>query len=134
MAHSVEVRLPFLDYRLVALAFQLPSEVKLRSPWNKWILRRAMRGRIPDNVRLRREKFGFPVPVDSWFRTVWYDPMRDLLDEPLLRQAEICDVDAIASDLRAHRSGAVSVGPALFDVAQVAMWLRLCYRSGVRLG
>ena len=41
MAHSVEARLPFMDYRLVSYAFQLPGEMKIRGPWNKYVLREA---------------------------------------------------------------------------------------------
>ena len=59
--------MPFLDYRLVSLAFQLPAEWKMRAPWNKFVLRAAMRGRIPETVRTRRDKMGFPVPLNEWF-------------------------------------------------------------------
>lgn len=133
MAHSVEVRLPFLDYRLVSLAFQLPSEFKLCSPWNKWLLRKGMEGRIPECVRQRPEKFGFPTSVDKWFRTAWYEPMRGLLHDPLLKNLEILNIEAIRQDLEAHRMGNKSAGAALFDIAQLAMWLQLCHRSGVIL-
>ncbi|MFI5248056.1 MAG: asparagine synthase (glutamine-hydrolyzing), partial [Nitrospirales bacterium] len=67
MAHSVEIRLPFLDYRLVSLVFNMTADWKLRGPWNKVVLREAMRQRIPESVRTRVDKMGFPVPDQKWF-------------------------------------------------------------------
>jgi asparagine synthase (glutamine-hydrolysing) len=61
MAHSIESRAPFLDYRLVSLAFRLPSDWRMRGPWNKYVLREAMRHRIPAPIANRVEKWGFPV-------------------------------------------------------------------------
>ena len=93
MAHSVEVRLPFLDYRLVSLAFQLADDWKLDGPWNKRLLRSAMQGRIPELVRTRVDKMGFPIPIDNWFRGAWYQPMKELLNDPVLRDAKVCDLE-----------------------------------------
>jgi asparagine synthase (glutamine-hydrolysing) len=131
MASSLEVRLPFLDYRLVSLAFALPDRVKLQGPWNKHLLRESMRGRIPEIVRTRPDKMGFPTPIDDWFRKDWHAPMRELIDEcaPLLQG--ICDTQAIARDLEQHRQGLVNQGGALFKAAQLALWLRQCRASRV---
>src|SRR5690606_17151554 len=79
VAHSVELRLPFLDYRLVSLSFSLSARWKLNGPWNKHLLREAMRNRIPEIVRARPDKMGFPTPSDAWFRGPWYEPMRTLI-------------------------------------------------------
>ncbi|MCU0241543.1 MAG: asparagine synthase (glutamine-hydrolyzing) [Vicinamibacteria bacterium] len=62
MAFGIETRTPFLDYRLVELGLGLPCEALMRDGWTKSILREAMRGLIPDSVRLRRRKLGFPTP------------------------------------------------------------------------
>ncbi len=67
MAHSLEVRAPFLDHRMVEFAFSLPSSFKLKSGSGKYILRRMLNGSLPREV-LERKKAGFAVPVDSWFR------------------------------------------------------------------
>ncbi len=66
MAHSVESRLPFLDYRLVELALALPTAVKLRNGYGKWVLREAAKGRIPEAIRLARYKRGFDVQQGQW--------------------------------------------------------------------
>jgi asparagine synthase (glutamine-hydrolysing) len=133
MAHSLEARLPFLDYRLVSLAFRLGDDWKLRAPWNKYLLRESMRGRIPENVRARADKFGFPSPVDVWCRGPWYEGIRELLESPLLQRLEVCNVQRIRTDLERHKRGEVNIGTRLFDVAQLVLWLGMCERSGVAL-
>ncbi|MEW6127508.1 MAG: asparagine synthase (glutamine-hydrolyzing) [Acidobacteriota bacterium] len=67
MAASIESRVPFLDHKLVEFAARLPVNMKLRGRTTKYILREAMRGRLPKAI-LSRRKMGFPVPVGSWLR------------------------------------------------------------------
>ncbi|MBC7657259.1 MAG: asparagine synthase (glutamine-hydrolyzing), partial [Frankiaceae bacterium] len=122
MAHSVEVRLPFLDHRLVALAFGLGSEWKLRGPWNKYVLREAMRARIPESVRSRVDKMGFPTDMAQWFRGTLYQPLREVLNDPGFRQNPLFDANALAADLEAHRSGRVNHADRLFATAQFHLW------------
>ena len=66
MAHGVELRVPFLDPEVVEFCARLPVELKLRGFTEKYLLRVAARGLIPDAV-VRRRKFAFSVPVDRWF-------------------------------------------------------------------
>jgi asparagine synthase (glutamine-hydrolysing) len=118
MAHSVETRLPFLDYRLVSLVFNMASEWKLRGPWNKFVLREAMRQRIPESVRTRVDKMGFPVPDQKWFAQDLYGPMQDLLASQAVRERGIYNVRTISDDLQRHRGGHIDVARRLFNVAQ----------------
>jgi asparagine synthase (glutamine-hydrolysing) len=67
MAFSVEVRLPFLDPRVVEFALALPPELVWRAGTTKWLLRRAMRGLVPDLVLDRRDKIGYETPQERWF-------------------------------------------------------------------
>jgi len=66
MAHSIEARLPFLDYRAVETALSLPGNVKIRDGWSKWVLRKFMVGRMPDAVTWRKNKLGFEAPEKLW--------------------------------------------------------------------
>jgi len=66
MAHSLEGRVPFLDHPLVEFACGLPPRLRLRSGETKYLLKRVLKGRVPDEV-LTRPKQGFGVPVDVWF-------------------------------------------------------------------
>jgi len=79
MAHSIESRLPFLDHRLAELVFSMDPELFMNHGKNKYILRSAMRGILPDEVLDRRAKFGFPVPQARWIYHNLREPIRDLL-------------------------------------------------------
>lgn len=67
MRHSIETRLPFLDYRLVELSLSLPGSVKISKGWTKHVLRQSMAGKMPDSIVWRRNKFGFEAPERLWF-------------------------------------------------------------------
>ena len=69
MAQAREIRLPFLDYRLVSLLVPLPIELKLRDGWTKWIFRQAIEPLLPNAIAWRKDKQNFIVPQNEWFRT-----------------------------------------------------------------
>jgi asparagine synthase (glutamine-hydrolysing) len=68
MAHSVESRLPFLDYRVAEFLMGLPAEMKLWNATTKQVLREAMRGTLPEPIRVRMDKMGFITPEEKWVR------------------------------------------------------------------
>jgi asparagine synthase (glutamine-hydrolysing) len=68
MAHGVETRMPFMDWRLVTYCFALPETSKIGGGFTKRVLRQAMEGLMPDPIRLRRNKFGFVSPINTWTR------------------------------------------------------------------
>lgn len=122
MAHSIEVRLPFLDHRLVSLVFGMRSNWKLRGPWNKYVLREGMRGRIPESVRSRVDKMGFPTNASSWFKGELYEPLRAVLTDPGFRRSDLFDAASVAGALDAHKAGKVDVSGQLFTAAQIHIW------------
>ncbi len=122
MAHSIEVRMPFLDYRLVSLGFQLPDGWKVRGPWNKYVLREAMRETVPESVRNRPDKMGFPIPQKEWFAGPFYDRVQDLLSSREVKERGIYNVDAIRKDLELHKDGKINVSSALFNLVQFEIW------------
>jgi len=67
MASGVEVRMPFMDWRLVSFCFGLAPDAKLGGGFTKRILRDAMKGMMPEDIRVRRSKIGFNAPVVDWF-------------------------------------------------------------------
>ena len=119
MAHSVEARLPFMDYRLVEFLFSLPSYWKIRGELNKFVMREGMRGTIPDVVRERVDKMGFPTSAKKWFAGPLYEPMRDLLASRHTRERGWYDVERIEQDLERHKAGQIDVSSGLFNVAQL---------------
>jgi asparagine synthase (glutamine-hydrolysing) len=79
MAASVESRVPFLDHKLVEFTSRLPERLKLRGWTTKYVLRKAMKGVLPEAI-LSRPKMGFPVPIGKWFR----GPYRSIINEYVL--------------------------------------------------
>ncbi|MBL8130808.1 MAG: asparagine synthase (glutamine-hydrolyzing) [Anaerolineae bacterium] len=69
MAYSIEARVPFLDHRLAEFALGIPGDLKISGAVNKVILRRALRGVVPDAVVDRRDKLGYPTPFGQWLKT-----------------------------------------------------------------
>jgi asparagine synthase (glutamine-hydrolysing) len=65
---GIETRAPFLDHRLIEYVFSLPASLKIKNGWTKWLLRRAMEGILPDEIRLRKDKIGYGVPLETWLR------------------------------------------------------------------
>jgi len=68
MAHGVEIRAPFLDWRLATYSFSLPSTTKLGNGFTKLILREAMKGVLPEVIRSRRSIMGFASPMPEWYK------------------------------------------------------------------
>ena len=82
MAHSREIRLPFLDHRLVEFIFSLPDSLIIRNGWTKWILRQALRGVVPDAILNRIDKLGYEPPQREWLGALsWKDLMLKELEE-----------------------------------------------------
>jgi asparagine synthase (glutamine-hydrolysing) len=85
MAHSIESRVPFLDYRLVEFLSGLPDELKLWGGTTKRVLREAMGGTLPEQVRLRQDKIGFATAEEVWFRDrqpeLFRDKIREAIDQ-----------------------------------------------------
>ena len=76
MAFSLEIRLPFLDHRLVEFVVGLPTELKLRGGWTKYLARAAL-PELPQSIRWRRDKQGFTTPEELWLR----HDLRPLIEE-----------------------------------------------------
>jgi asparagine synthase (glutamine-hydrolysing) len=122
MAHAVEVRLPFLDHRLVAFAFGLDGWWKLRGAYTKVVLREAMRGRIPEPIRQRATKYGFPTSVNEWFRGRLYERCRDVLASRAVRESGVWNLPELDRALTNHKNGSEMLGNQLFDVVQFTSW------------
>jgi asparagine synthase (glutamine-hydrolysing) len=66
MNFSIESRVPFLYHAMIEYIFSLPMSAKISSGWTKLILREAMKGILPEKIRKRKSKLGFPAPIESW--------------------------------------------------------------------
>lgn len=127
MAHSIETRHPFLDYRLVEFAVGCPADFKLRDGWSKWILRNAMKGILPEKIRLRKTKLGFDAPDNAWMRLGLQNGQRELWDTPKLRMERFLHGANLARECQKFLRAAPSALPAnfLFLAISLELWARV---------
>jgi asparagine synthase (glutamine-hydrolysing) len=118
MAFGIETRLPFLDYRLVELAFSLPDTERLDGATTKAIARRALGDRVPKTVLDRRDKMGFETPSDLWLRGRYAGELRRRLARKGPFQDWV-DADEVASAVEDYVAGRRDIG------LQVWRWLSL---------
>ena len=130
MAASLETRPPFLDYRLVELAFDLPSGVKTRSGTTKWVLKEVARQYLPNEV-VDRPKIGFKVPLDRWFRHGLRDMAFDLLTGPSSFVGTTFDVRVVANLLADHARGVRDEESRIWTLLSLEVWYRELLKRGV---
>ncbi len=123
MAHGVESRLPFLDYRLVEFCLGLPEEHKLSGGWTKRVLREGMTGRLPESVRLRRDKLGFATAEEVWMRTLHRDAFIRLLDDAIAASPGILNAATRTKAMRIL-DGAEPFNFFVWRVINFGRWLR----------
>jgi asparagine synthase (glutamine-hydrolysing) len=86
MAFGLEARPPFLDPRLVDIGFSIPDDLKINNGWTKCILRKTMKGTLPEKIRLRKDKKGFFTPEHEWL-TQMHGEIKSALDTPFAEEA-----------------------------------------------
>ena len=123
MAHSLEVRPPFLDPRIVDFANSLPDRFKLRGSQSKYVLRRLMRGKLPDST-LRRPKIGFDIPIHDWFRGVLRPLLLDTLCEEAVSASKLFHWPAVEGLLREHLERRANWGYHLWGLTVLLIWMK----------
>lgn len=84
MRHSVEARLPFIDYRVVEFALNLETKAKINDGWTKYVLRKGMAGLLPDQVLWRKNKLGFNAPENTWLEKHAAEMERVIRQSPII--------------------------------------------------
>jgi len=124
MAHSLEVRSPFLDHHVMEFAASLPARMKLRGRTQKYLLRRAMRGLLPAPI-LRRPKMGFAVPIDHWLRHELREMAYDLLLDGRARQRGYFQPEVVRRYLEEHAAGCGYHHSRLWSLLVLEQWHRV---------
>jgi asparagine synthase (glutamine-hydrolysing) len=123
MAHSIEVRPPFLDHRIVEFASTLPASMKIQGSRQKVILRNLMRGKLSPEI-LNRKKIGFDIPTHDWFR----GPLRPLLEEAVAfasaEHGDFFQISKIQADVRAHLDRRANLGYHLWGLMTLFFWMK----------
>ena len=129
MANSLELRVPFLDPAVFAVASGLPRSEKLSHGTTKYALRRACEGIVPEQV-LHRRKLGFPVPVRHWLREEMYEWARAVVRDS--QAGHLVDLAAVTRMLDAHRVGPVDHSRRLWAVLVLLLWHGIVVEQRIR--
>jgi asparagine synthase (glutamine-hydrolysing) len=128
MAHSVEMRMPFLDRRVAEYALSLPPREVYRDGVTKRALRTALRGTVPDRVLDRREKVGYETPERRWFNEpAGRERIAQVVLDPSARASGRYDQGALERD---YAAGAWREPSAVWRVLNVELWLRTLTPAG----
>ena len=122
MANSLETRVPFLDHRLVELAWKLPMSMKIRDGKTKWILREVLYQYVPKHL-IERPKAGFAIPLGEWLRGPLRAWVESLLNEQRLHQEGYFNVNYIRNIWCVHLSGHRNHESLLWSILMFQAWL-----------
>jgi asparagine synthase (glutamine-hydrolysing) len=129
MAHSLEVRVPILDHEVMEFAATIPARHKLHGREGKYVFKRALRGRVPDEI-LDRPKMGFSVPLARWFRR----ELKGYFEERALSSGsfvgELFDPTTIRTLWSRHQSGRSDYAHHLWALLVLECWGRTVLRHG----
>jgi asparagine synthase (glutamine-hydrolysing) len=133
MATAVELRVPFLDHKLVEFLATCPDSVKIRQGKGKWMLRQIMRDKLPASI-LQRPKKGFPSPTKSWLRFELRDFVRDLLLSRDAACADVFDRRSIANVIQCHEQGRFSGYQEVWSLVVFELWHRQFIKQAHAVG
>jgi asparagine synthase (glutamine-hydrolysing) len=122
MATSLETRVPFLDHRVVELAWHLPLHMKVRGSTGKWALRQLLYKHVPKNL-IERPKAGFAIPIGQWLRGPLREWAEDLLDERRIKDEGYLKAEPIRQKWKEHLDGNGDHTSSLWAVLMFQAWL-----------
>jgi asparagine synthase (glutamine-hydrolysing) len=122
MACSLETRVPFLDHRVVELAWRLPLNMKIRNNQGKWVLRQVLYKHVPREL-IERPKAGFAIPIGQWLRGPLREWANSLLNETRLKQEGYLKSAPILQAWKEHLTGKIDHTSKLWAVLMFQSWL-----------
>jgi asparagine synthase (glutamine-hydrolysing) len=122
MAHSIEARVPFLDYRIAELLFSTPPDELFHNGTTKLVLRESLADVLPPDVRARRDKLGFVAPSGRFLRGALGDLAEDVFASRSFAERGFVDAQAARASLALHRRGEQEAGQELWRALNVELW------------
>ena len=127
MHFSIEARVPFLDYRVVEYLGSLPLDQKLRGGVTKRVLRRAIKGIVPEPIRCRMDKMGFITPEEVWMKRELAQLVEEVFASDSFRSRPYWDSDAVVADFARFQAGKAPYSWEVFRIFVTELWLRLFF-------
>lgn len=126
MAHSLELRMPYLDHVLFEFAATIPPQFKIRKGMTKYVLRQAAARHLPDEI-VRRPKLGFPVPIALWIRDSFKEQLRELFHSRIART--YFNPPQLEHLLNLHCLGEGDYGRKLWTAAIFILWHSIYFKT-----
>lgn len=123
MGASLELRVPFLDHRLVEFSARLPWQLRTKKFQPKYLMKKAMQRYLPNDI-VYRKKRGFPMPLVNLFRNEMHELLSDTLTSRRFRERGIYDVASVTSLLEAHRTGSADNHKSLWQILVLENWYK----------
>jgi len=123
MAHSVEVRPPFLDHRIVEFAAKLPAHLKIRGPQQKLVLSEMRKDKLPASIQAGK-KTGFDIPAHEWLRGPLRSMLIESLREGMAEYGHLFREDAVENFLTRHLERKANVGYHLWGLMILFQWMK----------
>jgi len=125
MFFSMESRVPFLDHRLVEKTLTLDKEQIINKGNTKYILRNAMRSKMPDEIVHRQDKKGFSTPADDWFREkAFADTISQILHSKRFKERGILDVNSCINRFEKHKEKKINISKDIWKWVNLEIWFR----------
>lgn len=126
MAHSIESRLPFMDFRIVEWLFARSSSLKICDGETKWILRKFLSMNNQEMIANRPDKQGYPTPIERWMAEDEGKILKEILTDPGGKLNQFCEPKKINRLIRFHVRGVQGTGNHLYRLVSTEMWMRKC--------
>ncbi len=122
MRHSLEVRVPLIEQGVIATAWKMPLEMRVRDHISKWPLKNILSKYIPEHLVEKRKK-GFGVPIEDWLRNELRDWMNDQLSESVIKNQGVFNYEPIVKARNEHLAGRQNNGQKLWNILMFQQWL-----------
>lgn len=126
MAHSLELRVPFLDNEVFEVASKLMKEDKIKKETTKYLLREAFQDELPDSV-IHRKKLGYPVPIRIWLKNELYDWALNLMNEDFVE--DFFEKKEIIAMLHKHRTGKIDYSRKIWTILTFIIWAKMIIKQ-----
>lgn len=134
MANSVEIRMPFMDYRMVTLGMSLPWQSRLHGGYSKSIIRDAMAPYMPHDIAYRRTKIGFNTPIVEWMQGPLKEYFTDLITSSDFNSCDLIDAQSVRSDIENvinNPNATFGMGEAAFVRLYPYLWEKSFVRGNI---
>jgi asparagine synthase (glutamine-hydrolysing) len=126
MANALEGRSPFLDHKLIETVTGFPSDLKFRGIGSKYILKKKLKGFLPDKI-IKRNKMGFGIPINKWFRSELKNYIKEVLYSNEFMKRGFFDPEGVKQMIEEHISGKQNHGLRIWSLLCLELWFRTFY-------